>query len=60
MGIISIMAIEYDMDCCLYLIDWETALDTVNWSELLEIASNIGMDRTHRRLIRNLDVNQVV
>ena len=45
---------------CLCFIDWQKAFDRVNWTKLLEMLRNIGVNRRERRLILNLYMGQRV
>ena len=45
---------------CLCFIDWQKAFDRVDWTKLLEILRNIGVNGRERRLIRNLYMGQRV
>jgi hypothetical protein len=42
------------------LIDWQKAFDLVNWTKLMQILKEIGIDWRERRLISNLYVAQSV
>jgi Reverse transcriptase (RNA-dependent DNA polymerase). len=45
---------------CLYFIDSQKAFDRVDWTKLLEMLRNIGVNWTERRLIHNLYMGQRV
>ena len=47
-------------EMCLCFIDWQKAYDRVDWTKLLEILRNIGVNWRERRLIRNLYMGQRV
>ena len=47
-------------EMCLCFIDWQKAFDHVNWTKLLEMHRNIGVNRRECQLIRNLYVGQIV
>ena len=41
-------------EICLCFIDWQKAFDCVDWTKLLEMLRNIGVNWREHRLIRNL------
>ena len=42
------------------MVDFEKAFDRVNWTKLMDILKDIGMDWRDRRLVTNLYMNQTV
>ena len=44
----------------LCFIDWQNAFDQVDWTKLLEMLRNIGVNWRERRLIHNLYMGQRV
>ena len=47
-------------EMCLCFIDWQKAFDSVDWTKLLEMLRNIGVNWRERRLIWNLYMGQRV
>ena len=45
---------------CLCFKDWQKAFDRVDWTQLLEMLRNIGVNWRERQLIRNLYMGQRV
>jgi len=41
-------------DMCLCFIDWQKTFDRVDWTKLIKLLRNIGVNWTERRLICNL------
>jgi hypothetical protein len=58
--IISEKVLEVNGELCVCFIDWQKAFDRVNWTKLLEILKEIGVDWRDRRLIYNLYMGQRV
>ena len=54
MRIISERVLDVKEEMCLCFIDWQKAFDRDDWTKLLEILSNIGVNWREGRLIRNL------
>ena len=50
--------LEIGRDTYTCFIDFEKAFDKVNWTKMLEIMKNIGIDHRDRRLVENLYMNQ--
>jgi hypothetical protein len=49
-----------DEELCACFIDWQKALDSVNWAKLMQILKGIGIDWHERRLISKLFMEQSV
>ena len=60
MRIITERVLDIKEEMCLCFIDWQKAFDRVDWSKLLEMLRNIGVNWRERRLIRNLYMGQRV
>jgi Reverse transcriptase (RNA-dependent DNA polymerase). len=58
MRIISEMMLDVIKDKFPCFIDWQKAFDRVDWTKLLEILRNIGVNWREHRLIRNLYMGQ--
>jgi len=58
--IISERTLEIDEELSVCFIDWQKAFDRVNWTKLLQILKEIGIDWRERRLISNLYMAQSV
>ena len=58
--IISERTLEADAELCVCFIDWQKAFDRVNWTKLMQILKETGIDWRERRLISNLYVAQSV
>jgi hypothetical protein len=58
--IISERTLVIDEELCACFIDWQKALDSVNWAKLMQILKGIGIDWRKRRLIRKLYMEQCV
>ena len=54
MRIISERVLDVKEVMCLCFIDWQKASDRVDWTKLLEMLRNIGVNWRERRLICNL------
>ena len=54
MRIISERVLDVKEEMCLCFINWQKAFDGVDWTKLLEIIRNIGVNWRKRRLIHNL------
>ena len=52
------MVLDVEEEMCLCFIDWQKAFDRVDWTKLLEILRNIGVNWREHRLIRNLYMGQ--
>ena len=52
--IISERTLEIDEELSVCFIDWQKAFDRVNWTKLMQILKEIGIDWRERRLISNL------
>ena len=50
--------LEIGRDTYICFIDFEKAFDKLNWTKMLEIMKNIGIDHRDRRLVENLYMNQ--
>jgi len=48
------------MQNCVCFIDWQKAFDRVNWTKLMQILKETGIDWCERRLISNLYMAQSV
>ena len=60
MRIISERELDVKEEMCLCFLDWQKAFYRVDWSKLLEMLRNIGVNWRERRLIRNLYMRQRV
>ena len=60
MRIISERVHDVKEEMCLCFIDWRKAFDRINWTKLLAMLRNIGVNWRERRLIRNLYMGQRV
>ena len=58
MRIISERVLDVKEEMCLCFIDWQKPCDRVDWTKLLEMLRNIGVNWRERRLIRNLYMGQ--
>ena len=58
MRIISERVLDVKEEMCLCFIDWQKTFDHVDWTKLLEMLRNIGVNWRERRLIRNLYMGQ--
>jgi hypothetical protein len=52
--------LEIDEELSVCFIDWHKAFDRVNWTKLMQILKEIGIDWRERRLINNLYTAQSV
>ena len=58
--IISEQTLEVDEELCVCYIDWQKAFDRVNWTKLMQILKETGIDWRERILISNLYMAQSV
>ena len=58
--IISERTLEIDAELCVCFIDWQKAFDRVNWTKLMQILKETGIDWRERRFISNLYMAQSV
>ena len=58
--IISERTLEIDEELSVCFIDWQKAFDRVNWSKLMQILKETGIDWRERKLISNLYMAQSV
>jgi hypothetical protein len=58
--IISERTLEIDVKLCICFIDWQKAFDRVNWTKLMQILKETGIEWRERRLISNLYMAQSV
>jgi len=58
--IISERTLQIDEEVCVCFIDWQKAFDRVNWTKLMQILKETGIDWRERRLISNLYMAQSV
>jgi len=58
--IISERTLEIDEERSVCFIDWQKAFDRVNWTKLMQILKEIGIDWRERRWISNLYMGQSV
>jgi hypothetical protein len=58
--IISERTLVIDEELCACFIDWQKAFDLVNWTKLMQILKEIGIDWRERRLISKLYMEQSV
>jgi hypothetical protein len=52
--LISKQTLDTDEELCACFIDWQKALDHVNWTKLMQILKGAGINWCERRLIRKL------
>jgi len=52
--IISERTLEICEELCVCIIDWQKAFDRVNWTKLMQILKEIGIDWRERILMSNL------
>ncbi len=52
--------LEHNRDVYVCYVDYEKAFDRVNWSKMMDILQDIGVDWRDRRLIKNLYMGQKV
>ncbi|PNF18588.1 hypothetical protein B7P43_G06262 [Cryptotermes secundus] len=60
MRIIAERTLEIDEELCVCFIDWQKAFDRVNWTKLMQILKETGIDWHERRLISKLYMDQKV
>jgi hypothetical protein len=58
--IILEQTLEIDEELIIFFIDWQKAFDRVNWTKLMQILKETGIDWRERRLINNLYMTQSV
>jgi len=58
--IISERTLEIDAELSVCFIDWQKVFDRVNWTKLMQILKETGIDWHERRLINNLYMAQSV
>ena len=58
--IISERTLEIEEELSVCFIDWQKAFDRVNWTKLMQILKETGIDWHERRLISNLYMAQSV
>jgi hypothetical protein len=58
--IISEQTLEIDEELSVCFIDWQKAFDRVNWTKLMQILKETGIEWRERRLISNLYMTQSV
>ena len=58
--IIAERILDIDEELCICFIDWQKALDRVNWTKLMQILKRTGIDWCERRLISKLYMDQRV
>jgi hypothetical protein len=58
--IISERTLETDAELSVCFIDWQKAFDRVNWTKLMQVLKETGIDWRERRLISSLYVAQSV
>ena len=58
--IISEQTLEIDEELSVCFIDWQKAFDRVNWTKLMQILKETGIDWRKRRMICNLYMAQSV
>jgi len=58
--IISERTLEIDEELSVCFIDWQKASDRVNWTKLMQILKEIGIEWRERKLISNLYMAQNV
>jgi hypothetical protein len=54
--IISERMLEINAELCVCFIDWQKAFDRVNWTKLMQILKETGIDWRERGLISNLNM----
>ena len=60
MRILSERILAANEEVCVSFIDWQKAFDRVNWTKLMDMLKEIGIDWRDRRLISNLYMEQNV
>jgi hypothetical protein len=60
LGIISERTLDIDEELNISFIDWQKAFDRVNWTKLMQILKETGIDWRERRFISNLYMAQSV
>ena len=60
MRIIAERTLEIDEELCVCFIDWQKALDRVNWTKLMQILKRTGIDWRERSLMSKLYMEQKV
>ena len=60
MIIISERVLDVKEEMCVCFINWQKAFDRVDWTKLLKMLRNIGVNWRERPLIRNLYMGQRV
>ena len=58
--VISEHSLDVDEKFCAYFIDWQKAFDRVNWTKLMQILKETGIDWRERRSISKLCMDQSV
>jgi len=58
--IIAQRTLEIDEELSVFLIDWQKAFDRVNWTKLMQILKDTGIDWHERRLISSLNMAQSI
>jgi len=58
--ILSERTLEIDEELSVYFIDWQKAFDRVNWTKLMQILKETGINWRERRMISNLYMAQSV
>jgi hypothetical protein len=58
--IISEQSLDIDKELCVRFVDWQKAFDRVNWTKLMQILKETGIDWCERRLVSKLYMDQSV
>jgi hypothetical protein len=58
--VISERSLDMDEKFCAYFIDYQKTFDRVNWTKLVRILKETGIDWRERRLINKLYMDQSV
>jgi len=58
--VISERSLDIDDKFCACFVDWQKAFDRVNWTKLMQILKETGIDWRERRLISKLYMDQSV
>jgi hypothetical protein len=59
-SIISERTLDIDEELCVCSINWQKALDNVNWTKLLQIRKETGIDRCEKIFIIMMNMYQSV
>ena len=57
-SITSERTLDIDEELCVYFINWQKALDSVNWTNVMHILNGTGIDRCEKIFISKLHMEQ--